>query len=95
MAAPTAAAAAPTDAATAAAVCGVRGVCFSGLCQLMVMRWEVAAMAVAASVLCDGSGSAACWRRRIATAAVGEGGGDGSWRGWAGVAAAAGSALVG
>lgn len=28
-------------------------------------------MAVAASVLCDGSGSAACWRRRIATAAVG------------------------
>ena len=60
----------------------------------MVMRWEVAAMAVAASVLCDGSGSAACWRRRIATAAVGESG-DGSWRGWAGVAAAAGSALVG
>ena len=28
MAAPTAAAAAPTDAATAAAVCGVRGICF-------------------------------------------------------------------
>ena len=51
-------------------------------------------MAVAASVLCDGSGSAACSRRRIATAAVGESG-DGSWRGWAGVAAAAGSALVG
>ena len=29
-------------------------------------------MAVAASVLCDGSGSTACWLRRIAMAAVGE-----------------------
>ena len=52
---------------------GQRHLFFSGLGQLMVMRWEVAMMAVAASVLCDGSGSTACWRRRIATAAVGEG----------------------